>query len=219
MRERPILFCGDMVRAILAGTKTQTRRVMKLQPSCSPELRIDPKWGVVAEWPGESEFDGFDCHCPYGQPGDRLWVREAWTLAAKERHDQFGDGSRIWPETMSRPHVQWYGNAVLNVIYRADGEHVASDGEREHWHPGIHMERKASRLTLDVTEVRVQRLHDISEDDAKAEGVEMSPLLSATTPFRSAFIQLWESINSARGFGWDENPWVWAVTFRRVANG
>lgn len=240
MRERPILFCGDMVRAILAGTKKQTRLVMRLQPSCAPELRIDPKWGVVAEWPGESEFDGFDCHCPYGQPGDRLWVRETfrpyrWPGQCKVRFEYLADGAVA---NLEPPHDRGY-------VLSPDDPPLNGDQNPRRWipcgkRPSIHMPRWASRITLEVTDVRVQRVQEISEEDAKAEGIDRDKWgvefyapgvvytncygdkMPGVKPYHKAaeaYRDLWNEINAKRGFGWDENPWVWAVTFRRTANG
>jgi hypothetical protein len=153
--EKPILFRGEMVRAILSGTKTQTRRVAK--------------YAVMQL-------------SPYGQAGDRLWVRE----------------------TFCRPR-QEFGQ----VLYRADGvEHP--HGPRT---PAIHMPRTLSRITLEIIEVRLQKLQDITEDDAKAE---LSYGLAAVSPARDLFMVLWNTINDKRGYVWAVNPWVWAITFKRI---
>lgn len=162
MKERPILFSGPMVRAILDGRKTQTRRVVK------------PRQGMLDDWTG--------LPCPYGKPGDRLWVRETCYF--------------------EQPHGE--------VIYRADpGSEKALDPEFTglRWRPSIHMPRWASRITLEIVNVRVERLQDIRVDDARAEGV------TAKWPVHG-FRNLWQSIN---GFGsWDANPWVWVVEFRNM---
>lgn len=188
--ERPILFSGAMVRAILDGKKTQTRRVVKPQP---------PADWVPSPWP----YDGAawsDRRCPYGAPGDRLWVRETW--------------APISPDEERRPIRE------CRIEYRADTsaarpggwDEDTDDPEAARWRPSIHMPRWASRLTLEVTGVRVERVQDISEDDARAEGVYPY----ADNP-RRFFQELWNSINGARGYGWNSNPWVWVVEFRRVA--
>jgi len=184
-RERPILFSAPMVRAILAGQKTQTRRVVKgialdwLTPGMfTPEYTADPENGL----------------CPYGKPGDRLWVREAWARTI------VGTGTEM-------------------VVYREGDNRTDYGGP---WKPGIHMFRRDSRITLEITGVRVERLQAISEADALAEGVEPSALgtvraLHSSTA-RDAYLRLWESING-RG-SWAANPWVWVLdisVIRRLA--
>lgn len=207
IKERPILFQGAMVRALLNGTKTQTRRVMKPQPR-----RVD---GGVPFGDGPAWAHAEPCtamiRCPYGQRGDRLWVRETsaqnWNQLSDTRMDR-------------------------SYVYRADGEQRAQDnGTDLPWRPSIHMPRVASRITLEITGVRVERLQDISEADAVAEGVIDLPLavmppgslwaahatagpkLHAKTA-AGAYRLLWESINGPDS--WDANPWVWVVEFIRI---
>lgn len=207
MKERPILFSAPMVRAILAGMKTQTRRVIK--PPRGYEMPCDPlDDGDIAE---------LLAVCPYGQPGDRLWVRETWGVVSGA-WDEAGD--RI-PWIPDRPAMAVrelpFGRGYYSghAIYAADGpfEWAGDDdggGEpRSAWKPSIHMPRSASRITLKVTDVRVERLHEIIEADAVAEG--------ASTPGPFAvyhFMDLWSSINGAKS--WNANPWVWVVSFRRL---
>ena len=186
MKEHPIIFSGPMVRAILEGRKTQTRRVIR-----NPE-----KYFHIREC-------GF-C-CPYGWDGDLLWVREAW---------------------MSGPNA-----APDKVIYRADIDDVKPWDNLWKWHPSIHMPRWASRLTLEITDVRVERVQKISPMDCEAEVITGKTLASPvrgqpyeeyenkdgiiyTTPIL-AFAALWDSINLNRGFGWDMNPFCWVITFKR----
>jgi len=205
-RERPIIFGGEMVRAILGGQKTQTRRIVKPQPedciglselhrtypASYPNHWAEAGASIVALKDGEAP----SWRCPYGQPGDRLWVRETFA-------DEAG-GTRKFPGE--------------HIYYRADGEGVDLQGGR--WSPSIHMPRWASRILLEVNSVRVERLQDISDDDAMAEGV--IPYKSGWTngllgPFSSpvlAFLDLWESINGPGS--WDQSPWVWVVGFRRI---
>lgn len=191
MKERPILFSAPMVRAILGGTKTQTRRVCKGQRerSSSADFQIG--------------------RCPYGLPGDRLWVRESWST-----HTCFDDVPPMHLTTRS-------------LHYFADGD--CQTGRKR---PSIHMPRWASRITLEVTGIRVERLNDISEEDAIAEGVykrigDCALGNVVETPFgheaiylsrgqaKMTYIQLWESIN---GIGsWAANPLVWIIEFRRLA--
>jgi len=187
MKEHPILFNSEMVRAILDGRKTQTRRLVKPQPwwVADPSVPFstpdaDPK-GIIKS--------------PFGTVGDRLWVRETWGQVS------FG-----------KPHHS------LDCFYRADG-----DSSRVlKWHPSIHMPRWASRINLEITAVRVERVQDITEEDAIKEGVNGGCLncgvkapcgCSMPRPdFRDGFAFLWQSIYD----NWDTNPWVWVYTFRRV---
>lgn len=180
MKERGILFSDEMVRAILDGRKTQTRRVLRIQPP-DHVIRLRPFFGQEVRW---IDFDGsnFEVRCPFGKVGDRLWVRECFVCC---RH-----GPR---------HLEC-------LEYRAD-EMVGGD-DTPKWTPSIHMPRWASRITLEITDVRVQRLHDISQEDALAEGVDV------VSTARNAFCSLWCRING--GTAWDGNPWVWALTFKRV---
>jgi hypothetical protein len=201
MKERPILFSAPMVRALLEGRKTMTRRVVKphrlwkCHSICAPEKAAD-SWAVWFHYP-ETDRVGHLVDCPYGKPGDRLWVRETWAC------NPYDD--RLWYRASeSLPDSAEYGPLG--------------------WRPSIFMPRAFSRITLEITDVRVQRLQEISEDDALAEGVEAdrrgwkdyfggeSCLGFASTSFAS----LWDSINARRGFGWDANPWAWALSFRRI---
>lgn len=239
MKERPILFSAPMVKALLAGKKTQTRRVVSPQP----------EFTQIHEWKGETVYDGegrawcWRGHCfgdgpsvqmpelsPYGAPGDRLWVKETFTHIT-------GNGIRTW--------------------YRADGEPQDSKGNvipteagLPRWRPSIFMPRHESRVTLEITDVRVQRLQDITEEDAKAEGCEpacsqesWSCLGHDGAPFemfvepdadddvahfvhvparqvisaRDAFCLLWTQLNGNRkGCAWKDNPWLWCISFKRV---
>ena len=177
MKERPILFSAPMVRALLAGTKTQTRRIVKAR---------DLEWMDVHQ--GLREPDNAE-RCPYGQPGgDRLYVRETWAA----------------------PHA--YDHLPPRLIPQDARIHYAATEDRGGllWRPSIHMPRWASRITLEVTGVRVERLQDISEADAIAEGVYTDP----ACPAYDAYAQLWDEIN---GLGsWEANPWVWVVGFHRI---
>lgn len=166
-KERPILFSAPMVRAILAGSKTQTRRVVKTH-----ELM--------------HEF----C-CPYGVPGERLWVRET-----------FWARKGIFPNAVPGYHDL--------VFYRADPDPAPNLDRPLTWKPSIFMPRWASRLTLEITEVRLERLMSITHADAIAEGItgEQSP--------RAGYAALWDTINAKRGFDWASNPWVWALTFKML---
>lgn len=234
MKQRPILFSGPMVRAILEGRKTQTRRVGKIQMEVSGlgvEYIGHATKGRVAQatydaFPGRGTVRWAICECPYGVPGERLWVRESWA-----------------------PRKGW-GELRAPINMRFAATHDRSEVER--WRPSIHMPRWASRLTLEIVSVRVERVQEISEADAKAEGplyaidqeqTLLSPHLTEERntgcyacagepngiaelchdalrgkgrPFACWFAALWDSINAARGFGWEKNPWVWVIEFKRV---
>lgn len=238
MTERPILFSAPMVRAILAGTKTQTRRVVKGAPDDWAPLQPQAFWPTVVrrgmEEPGAESYgagneDG-DCWvtCPYGQPGDRLWVREtfyAWgrwetRYSAKKGRDEWH-------------FVDMTLESGKAYEYPASGGQPQPMGGKRHrggttptwWkRPAIHMPRAASRITLEITGVRVERLQDISEADALAEGIVQlkdggyglpaGEHYHAADP-RQSYLSLWEAINGPGSV--EANPWVWCVEFARAA--
>ena len=222
-KERPILFSGPMVRAILDGQKTVTRRIVKPEP---PE-----DWsheGVEFYHPAIEDDDGmldagseifgaysedWGVKCPYGGPGERLWVREAWGLSASKSVPPFVEGQWLNGEydfvRRDVPH---------RFHYRADShtglEKRNGDGR---WRPSIHMPRVASRIFLEITEVRVERVQDISEADAQAEGVKWPATGDHGRSHPTcidAFASLWDSINGVGS--WEANPYVWAVGFKRI---
>ncbi|HDX9124217.1 TPA: hypothetical protein RQO71_001361 [Klebsiella michiganensis] len=221
MKERGMIFNAEMVRAILDGRKTQTRRIMKPQPEPCPRgghwwpsnvfktmLHVEDEmqngkgvWGGIV---GDA--------CPFGDVGDRIWVRETWAEAGA-----------------SAPDLK---------LYRANyPEHVPSiyenvpPAEEIRWTPSIHMPRTASRIQLEITDVRVERLNAISEEDAEAEGIDMEALydsqdcydciadhnMTGRPTVTGAFKYLWESIYGEEG--WKSNPWVWVIEFKRVEGG
>lgn len=199
MKERPILFSGAMVRAILAGSKTQTRRVVKSFKSYVPAAAavVDCVKDVDG-LPSRVDMLGENSElCPYGEPGDRLWVKETWRVArGKDKNLRFGwvaddAWSKSFPEKVP---VKWC------LVHQ----------------PSIHMPRWASRITLEVVKVRVERLQDITEEDAKAEGCARFEDDHGGYSARVMFCELWESINGAGS--WDLNPWVWVVEFKKVEN-
>lgn len=189
MKERPILFSGAMVKAILDGRKTMTRRVAKRLLLGLPQAEMNAQ-------------------CPYGQPGDRLWVREMWAHNDGWYDDTDAVAWKNWHgERNGRQCATW-------VDYRATYQQVKDGCERDWpWRPSIHMPRWASRITLEVTGVRVERLREITEADARAEGAPAECPDGNTVDW---FRGLWAGINGERGYGWDVNPWVWVVEFRRV---
>lgn len=214
MKERPILFSSAMVRAILLGSKTQTRRVVKPQPVYRDVQGLFASWVFKGGLLYPNAKTDVLAMCPYGQPGDRLWVREAHSI---------GPGPNAVLEPVESGGVlRW-----PHITYAADG---AVERKDERWkgifgksRPSIHMHRWASRITLEVTGVRVERLQDLSEADARYEGIQQceggsmdylandyAQGYSSVASFRS----LWESLNGASS--WDANPWVWVVEFKRV---
>jgi hypothetical protein len=247
MRERPIPFIAEMIRAILAGTKTQTRRIVGLDA-----LRRSDTPGYDWTWRGQAPIKSIaqqrryagGCWqdvsaaallalCPYGVPGDRLWVREAWALYDPGRSEEDNDESlrtitENWSGLSEKQHAFWR----RRLHYRADADtymEQAHGGGAFRWRPSIHMPRWASRLTLEIESVRVERVQDISEADARAEGVSWSGRwtdsfsgVGARDRYGddihrnvAAFALAWDSINGRRA-PWSANPWVWVIAFRRV---
>lgn len=245
-----------MVRALLDGTKTQTRRIVKPQPAgemCFECIPPDYK-NIVAILHSEKQFG-----CPYGQPGDRLWVRETWRIGAwNEDEGQVAvdykacpvakspwidvpdDGTRSM-ETFEHYWIQSTDDAMAaGMPIDEDGKYHWQAGESPcRWRPSIHMPRWASRITLEIINVRVERLLDISQKDVFAEGVKLpvdaetkAPLLRMTGKYPPSqyltketlsdehafcvahYASLWESINGPGS--WDANPWVWVIEFKRV---
>jgi hypothetical protein len=221
MKERPILFNGDMVRAILEGRKTQTRRIMKNQPHpdwepseyCELHKMVDGDfvlrngspvpigWGVV-------NFEGDIGYISrLGKPGDQLWVRETWQGPLLSHEEMQADPDWFYQAQNQRYHD------VAHCVYAADGgpapEFVTTDDEwKQCWRPSIHMPRWASRIQLGITCVRVERLNEIGQGDACAEGCPA--LYEPIDWFRGR----WESINGAGS--WAENPWVWVIEFKVI---
>ncbi len=214
MRQRGILFSGPMVRAILDGKKTQTRRVVRptgvvIGPE-PIEYVAGSQRGDVGDhrtiwWPDT----GPTRRSPYGQPGDLLYVRETFQVGY-----QVADETLIGGDTYSliRPTSDATAEATRRVFYRAD--YPDGSGPPK-WRPSIFMPKALSRLWLRVTDVRVERVQDISEEDALAEGVE-----ECFTVYdgygRQRFRDLWNRINRSRGYAWESNPWVWVVSFERA---
>lgn len=212
MKERPIIFDAKSVRAILKGDKDQTRRVIK------PSWRPETDRAYLAASPERAAAQN-----PYGKPGDRLWVRETWAT--------------VWPDTTDNGmiydeedgHVRPVRDDECSIEYRADtgnalpGDWPAED--RDHpdaprWRSPIYMPRWASRLTLEVEAVYVERLQDIDDGDACGEGFE--GIFGDEDPYSSIpvvspvwqFEERWNEINAKRGYPWESNPWVWVVEFR-----
>lgn len=183
MKSLPILFSTEMVQAILAGRKTQTRRPVKY-----------PDLGVELELSHRSISS-----CRYGQPGDLLWVKETFTVRDEVVKD--GDGRVIHEYPV--------------YIYKADKQPQVQEIIK--WKPSIFMPKKASRITLEITDIRVERLLDISEEDAKAEGVQPGRVLGlgsiGNKTYREGFISKWGEIYDDK---YGLNPWVWVIEFKRI---
>lgn len=196
MKERPILFSGPLVRAILEGRKTQTRRIIK------------PSWSRCLDPGDPDDQKSIIAHGRYGIPGDRLWVRETW--AQFERDSQVGIAYRASCPVDEFDYVGPAGTFERIRINR--------------WRPSIYMPRWASRITLEVTGVRVERVRGITGADAHAEGVDIYEGGCVVQCFNTQdqmavekFAALWDSINGKReGASWAANPWVWVVEFRRA---
>lgn len=220
MKSRPILMSGPMVRPTYLGDKTQTRRLLKTQPLDVLPMDGDRRgyhWvGLMQRDPSRGQI--FRCHL--GQPGDHLWVKETWTTV--ERYWDLGAPREIRDDAQ--------------IIYRADGHKI---GDRK-WRTSLFMQARFSRLTLEITDVRVERLRDISKEDAIAEGLKALTKDGGTTfkygipdrdgwpgndddgwhwhewekDPREAYFRLWAKINGEASL--KANPFVWAITFKRV---
>ncbi len=192
MRERPILLNSEMVKAVLDGRKTQTRRA--ISDKTLQLFSVAAMAGECHPLPGGNEVDQrsqsyYQEFCPFGKPGDRLWVRETFAYGSD------------------------FGEADVACFYRATDPGWDENDTAARWRPSIHMPRWASRITLEITGVRVERLNSISEEDAKAEGAPTECCVIGDKHFLG-FRSLWKSIYGDES--WQSNPWVWVIEFRRV---
>ncbi|MJN96019.1 hypothetical protein DNX92_05000 [Salmonella enterica subsp. enterica] len=205
MKERGMIFNGEMVRAILDGRKTQTRRIMKNQPAGDyPETpALIRNVGTGFQWHGlYGESSIFNC--PLGSIGERIWVRETFRV-----HSRATDVATL----VYRASVR---NSWTEQTHRVPVAVCNKPATPEKWTPSIHMPRWASRLLLEITDVRVERLNNISECDAKAEGGPTECTLIGDKYF-PGFRSLWKSIYGEES--WDANPWAWVIEFKRVEGG
>ncbi|EOT1756571.1 morphogenetic protein [Citrobacter koseri] len=217
MTERGMIFNGEMVRAILDGRKTQTRRIVK-----SDCMDIGEKDDGTL-WPWREHDNGGDYWypCPFGEVGDRIWVRETWQAI----HDSVDEFGHVEERTYS-PSIPKEKDRYWHTVY---AEHFGDENREDRgfpWRPAIHMPRWASRILLEITSVRVERLNDISQKDAQAEGMELTgwrPTYSdpdsggeVWTPYDN-FAELWQSLYGVGS--WLSNPWVWVIEFRRIEGG
>ena len=200
VKERPIIFSSESVQQILAGRKTMTRRPVKPQPN---DVRWTP--AAVGIYGGWIDEHGYPVRCPYGAVGERLWVRETHFIATGP-----ADGS---PPSLDNSLVHFKAGAPTDLL------HVAAKNGL--WRSPLHMPRWASRLTLELTSVGVERLQDISEEDAVAEGVEVDEAGHAVRKHdpiawgsaRGRYAEIWEELNAKRGFSWESNPYCWVLSF------
>jgi hypothetical protein len=205
MKSRPILFSAPMVRALLDGSKTETRRVIKVQNTMGRDSILAPhkgkKYASVHLLP-EHSTQATTC-CPYGNTGDRLWVRETF--------------QPTFAPDIERDDTDWETGKGYQLRYSATDDRVdwmdGDDNITRRCKPAIHMPRWASRITLEITGVRIERLQDISRGDAMNEGCPFPNMAQGDDP-RKWYADLWESINGTGS--WDLNPWVWVVEFKVV---
>ncbi|WET08663.1 hypothetical protein P3S72_19405 [Pseudomonas sp. D3] len=206
IKERPILFSAPMVRAILEGRKTVTRRAVKF-PFIDRAVGCELSGNEI----GPEEIRN---NCPYGVPGQRLWVRETWYCD----HFEVMRGPYLKPDDLNASEALDDGA----LVYAADGL-TPYEADQPIWKPSIHMPRWACRILLEITDVRVERLQDITYEQAAAEGVHRGPLREWCASDEGgnchkypvpAFRDLWQSV----GGNWDANPWVWVVEFKRVTS-
>lgn len=220
MKERGILFSAPMVHALLDGRKSVTRRIVKPQPPAGV-------LGFAVSTCTLTNLSDYSVRCPYGVPGDRLWVRETWGAADQMYQDHDSDPPRVVAYRATKTAIQFDADPPRPIpTYDRD----QWNWDALTWRPSIFMPRWASRITLEVTEVRAERLHEITEADAKAEGVprdtepcdharrSCAEIKCLGPTFKCSFANLWEEINGDRA-PWRSNPWVWVVAFKRVEQG
>ncbi|HCT7674062.1 TPA: hypothetical protein ACXE8Y_003630 [Klebsiella quasipneumoniae] len=225
MKERGMIFNSEMVRAILSNRKTQTRRIMKVQPE-SNQLGLllitdSTKHNDIGKYHwAESNATGNHVRsnlflCPFGAVGDRIWVRETFCPVNDSQY-----GGEKWVDYRATPKFE--------ASHPAGWDSAPNDAEALKWRPSIHMPRWASRILLEITDVRVERLNAISEEDARAEGIIDGGCLNCGEPepcgcanpepdATDAFAYLWQSIYGQES--WNANPWVWVIEFERVEGG
>lgn len=211
MKEHPILFNGAMVSAILEGRKTVTRRAVKATKAHADGfMMLDHGKGwwpynAFGDFTSDHEGMEYPIACPYGQPGDRLWVREAWQL-----HEKFTDNCvAVYKANERNSWTEFHRRFPVEVARGCQAKPFQTHGFR----PSIHMPRWASRILLEITNVRIERLQDISTEQIIAEGLSTTLREhDAEVDLRRQWRELWEST----GGDWGGNPWVWCVSFRRI---
>jgi hypothetical protein len=228
MKERPILFSGEMVRAILEGRKNQTRRALKKQPLDILPMKVPGAWVTLRTRDPEPHGDLIGCR--FGVPGDRLWVRETFVLEHCEDDPKVPADRPLFHYESTDP-MNEYDNEYWMIphykatdpapdLYYGDIDEN-DDGEPKcKWTPSIFMPRWASRISLEIVGVHIERLQVISEEDACSEGVEaLHIIFDHGKSYRDTYMELWNQLNKKRGFGWDVNPWVWIIKFKLLKVG
>lgn len=198
VKEHSIIFSTDMIHAILDGSKTMTRRVIKGVNNSNDQYELEPEYAKLVSQFGSdtARFMGKNgtcfAKCPYGQVGDRLWVRETWAVHSAYDFIKPAELHKIAPKTDA-----WYKTSPPNPLLGK-------------WRPSIFMPRWASRILLEITNIRVERLQDITSDDAILEGTKYisSPI--------NGFHYAWDKLNAKRGYSWESNCWVWVIEFKRI---
>lgn len=253
MNERPILFSGDMVRAILDGRKTQTRRVISVRNTLhSEDMSTNHNaeitgvirnkgtfWTFGLSWivVGIQQYDAVTIKCPYGKPGDLLWVRETWRIigwhegvpyllqykADGATAEEPGDSSKYDEDKYTQYTIDSTNDCIQAKIPLSEDGFYYFNSDVEiptRWRPSIFMPRWASRLTLKIINIWPERLQEISILDCNKEGYPVNGNGGAPWGFRPIiwFQELWDSINAKRGYPWDSNPWVWVIEFERCQN-
>jgi hypothetical protein len=222
MNEKPILFSAPMIRAILAGRKTQTRRVIKPQPKYDHFSYIGAKH--TGPWRGYLYLDDpvWEARCPCGRQGDQLWVRETFAEICEladplcECEDAAPDNPHHFIEYRADSGNKYPGQ--WDDAYPGEIILAKEEGYLPRWKPSIFMPRWASRIQLQVESVRVERVQEISPRDAVREGV-VDFVKQRTWKYHAIienFKEVWNSINEDRGYGWEKNPWVWVVEFSLI---
>jgi len=226
MRELPTLFSTEMVRLILNGRKTQTRRPLRPQPVCTGTSNLDrfengevdgeSLWMPLSKTGKTGIFEPRAYLCPYGRVGDRLWVRETWRLWEGQA---FAGYEALDPDILEGS----LKGLDLEYLKTRPIEYKADSLDEGPWRPSIFMPKWVCRIFLEITDIRVQRLNQISEEDAIAEGFESTAVV---TPAGNDYIgqypsehfyEYWEVLNGKKpGIDWLSNPWVWAITFKKV---
>jgi len=220
--EKPIIFGSEMVKAVLSGYKTQTRRVIK-----RPEqwmIEFDGEAHRASDQYGDS-YDILEV-CPYGKIGAQLWVREKWRIGAWNENGEiaidYANGDCLPyvevpdPDAHEKLWIQCTDECIKKGVEENEEGHYSWDKGSSplKWRPSIFMPRWASRIQLEITDIRVERVQDITDSNATAEGIVTAPT-SIVTP-RMSFKKLWDSINAKRGYSWDKNPWCWCLTFKVI---
>lgn len=194
LKDKPILFNTEMVKAILNGNKTQTRRIIKPHPiqpekgSYFDSFAGGPQWNWWSK--DHRQYLGQIIKCPY-EIGQKLWIRETW----------FDEFKALYPQRKTKRIFHYKASVLDKSVFK--------------WKPSIFMPKEACRLWLEITNIRAEKLQNITPEDIIHEGCTI-PRVTAKTCFRGDWIKLWNSINEKRGYSWESNPWVWVIEFKKI---